>query len=249
MARSTGPSGVSVSSKLLAVLACFDVERPTLTLSEIAELSGLPLSTARRLIMELTTWGGLERMSTGRYRVGLRLWEIGSSAARQRGLREAAPPYMQDLYEAAQENVQLIVLDGLEALCVDKIYGKRAVPTETDVGGRMPLHATGAGKAMLAFSPPELLHDAIEAGLTRCTPHTLVEPGRLAAALRKVRETGLAYSKEEKVFGAVSVASPILTHDQQLLGAVAIVARVGTRMDRLGPAVRTAALSISRVIG
>ncbi|MPZ93788.1 MAG: helix-turn-helix domain-containing protein [Propionibacteriales bacterium] len=249
MARSTGPAGVSVSSKLLAVLACFDVERPTLTLSEIAEAAGLPLSTARRLIMELTVWGGLERLPSGRYRVGTRLWEIGSSAPRQRDLREAALPYMQDLYEAAQENVQLIVLDGLQALCVDKIYGKRAVPTETDVGGRMPLHATGAGKALLAFSAPDLLHRAIEAGLTRCTPHTLVEPGRLAASLEKARETGLAYSKEEKVLGAVSVASPLIDRDRQLLGAVAIVAKVGTRMDRLGLAVRTAALSISRVIG
>lgn len=248
MARTTGPPGVSVSSKLLAVLGCFDVAEPALTLTEIAHRSGLPLSTARRLIAELTEWGGLERLPSRRYRVGIRLWAIGSSAPRQRDLRAAGRPFMQDLYQATRENVQLMVLDGLEALCVEKMYGKRAVPTDTDVGARMPLHATGAGKALLAFAPRQVLLDVIDGGLTPCTRYTLVEPGRLAAALKKIRKTGLAYSQEEKTYGAVSVASPILNADQQLLGAIAIVAKVGTPVDRLGPAVRTAALSISRVI-
>lgn len=247
MARTTGLPGISVSTKLLSVLDCFRQGRPTLTLSEIADLSGLPMTTARRLILELTAWGGLERLPQGSYRVGMRLWEVGSSAPRQRDLREAASPFMQDLYEAGQENVQLVVLDGMEALCVEKVFGKRAVPTEVDVGGRMPLHATAAGKVLLAFSPSQLLGDAISAGLTRCTPHTLVQPGRLTAAIRQTRRTGLAHSREERHLGAVSVAAPILDRDRNLLGAIGIVARVGTRMDRLAPAVRAAALTVSRV--
>jgi DNA-binding IclR family transcriptional regulator len=237
---------MSVSSRLLAVLDCFDTAHPTLTLTEISTKSGLPLSTARRLIQELTAWGGLEKLPDSRFRIGMRLWEIGSYAPLQRGLRDAASPFMQDLYEATQENVQLIVLDGLEALCVEKIYGSRAVSTETDVGGRMPLHGTGAGKALLAFSPHEVLLETIAAGLVRYTPHTLIEPGRLASALTKVRASGVAYSQEEKVMGVVSVASPIIGNQRELVGAVAIVARIGTRLDRLGPAVRTAALGISR---
>ena len=249
MARTTGPAGLTVSSKLLAVLDCFRMGQPVLNLTEIAELSGLPLSTARRLIVELTRWGGLERLPDGSYRIGIRLWEVGSSAPRQRDLREAASPYMQDLHEAGRENVQLVVLDGMEALCVEKVFGKRAMPMETGVGGRMPLHATAAGKVLLAFSPRQLLVDAIDAGLTRCTPHTLVEPGRLTAAIRQTRKTGMAHSREERHLGAVSIASPLLDRDKRLLGSIAIVARVGTRMDRLAPAVRTAALTISRIIG
>jgi len=238
-----------VSSRLLAVLDCFDSEHLTLTLTDISRMSGLPLSTARRLIQELTAWGGLEQLSDGTFRIGMRLWEVGSYAPQRRDLRQAALPYMQDLYEAGRENVQLIVLDSLDALCVEKIYGARAVPTETDIGGRMPLHATGAGKALLAFSPREVLLATIDRGLTRFTPHTITEPGRLAAALRKTRETGLALSREELHLGAVSVASPILDRKLQLVGAIAVVARVGPRFDRLGPAVRTAALSISRTVG
>lgn len=242
------PSGQSVPSRVFAVLDCFRHGKASMTLSEVATLSGIPLSTTRRLLLELTSWGGVERLPDGSYRIGMRLWELGSLAPRQRDLRDAASPYMHDLYEAAEENVQLCVLDGLEVLCVEKLFGRRAVPTETDVGERMPLHATAAGKALLAFSEPEILHAVVDGGLRRLTPNTLVEPGRLAAALQRTRETGLAYSFEERTLGVVSVASPMLRPDGRLLGAISIVARVGTRLDRLAPAVRTAALTISRAI-
>ena len=248
MAGGSASPGASVPSKLFAVLDCFRHGKPAMTLTEVAGLSGIPVSTARRLLLELTAWGGVERLPDGSYRIGMRLWELGSLAPGQRDLRDAASPYMHDLYAAAEENVQLGVLDGLEALCVEKLFGRRAVPTETDVGERMPLHATAAGKALLAFSPPDVLHAVIDAGLPRLTQNTLVEPGRLTAALQRTRETGLAYSFEERTLGVVSVASPMISPGGRLLGAIGIVARVGTRLDRLAPAVRTAALTISRAI-
>jgi DNA-binding IclR family transcriptional regulator len=248
MARTTGPPGWGVASKLFAVLDAFGADRPSLTLSEISQRTGIPLSTARRLIQELVVWGALERLPDGNYRIGMRLWEVGSLAPRQRGLRDAALPYMQDLYEAARQNVQLVVLDGVEALCVERIHGRRAVPTELDVGERLPLHATAAGKALLAFSSEDLLTRLREAGLTRFTPHTL-DMEQLKVELRRARRTGVAYSSEERTPGAVGVASPILDRRRKVLGAVGIVAHAGTQMDRFGPAVRTAAITISRVLG
>lgn len=242
-------AGVSVPTKVFAILDCFRHGKPALTLTEVATSSGLPLSTTRRLLLELTSWGGVERLPDATFRIGMHLWELGALAPRQRDLRDAASPYMQDLYEAAEENVQLGVLDGLEVLVVEKLFGRRAVPTETDVGERMPSYATAAGKALLAFSEPGVVQAVVDAGLRRHTPNTLVEPGRLAAALRRVRETGLAYSLEERTLGVVSVASPMISPDRELLGAISIVARTGTRLDRLAPAVRTAALTISRAIG
>lgn len=230
------------------MLATFDDQHGVLTLSDIARRSGLPLSTARRLVQELHAWGGLDRLPEGGYCVGMRLWEIGSCAPQHRGLRAAAVPYLQDLYAAARENVQLVVLDGSQALVVERIFGAGAVPTETDRGGRLPLHATSAGKALLAFAAPELVADVVARGLVRYTSHTVVEPGRLAAALRRVRETGVAYAREELVPGTVSVAAPVLERDGRLVAAVAIVARVGTRLERLGPAVRTATLGVARTL-
>ncbi|MBB2936517.1 DNA-binding IclR family transcriptional regulator [Amycolatopsis bartoniae] len=247
MAGNSASPGQSVSGRLLAVLDCFDVAHPTLTLTEIADRAGLPLSTARRLIAELVAWGGLERLPDGRhFRIGIRLWRIGSLAPRQRVLSEAAFPFMQDLCEATRENVQLAVLDDGEALCVEKISSRQAVPTATLVGGRLPLHATAVGKVLLAFSPPQVWRDLATAGLPALTRNTIVQPGRLASALEAVVEQGIAYSYEEMTLGAVSVAAPIRDASGTVQGALGIVTHSHLRVDQLGPAVRTAALGISR---
>ncbi|MGI5347281.1 IclR family transcriptional regulator [Streptomyces sp. CA-250714] len=251
MAGRTNSPGQSVSRRLLAVLDCFDVAHPALSLTEVAKQSGLPLSTARRLITELCDWGGLERLDDGRYRIGIRLWTIGSLAPQQRDLRAAALPHMHDLFQATQENIQLTVLEGHKALCIEKISSDRAVPTQTHIGGRLPLHCTGVGKALLAFSGRELFASVTEAGLTRMTPHTIIQPGRLAAALAEVRRAGVAYAFEEMSLGAVSVAAPVLGLDGRARAALGIVAHSHaaadrTAVDRLAPAVRTAALGIAR---
>ncbi|GHJ26683.1 hypothetical protein TPA0910_11160 [Streptomyces hygroscopicus subsp. sporocinereus] len=246
MAGRTNAPGQSVSQRLLAVLDTFDVAHPALTLTEVATRSGLPVSTARRLINELRAWGGLERLGDGRYHIGMRLWTVGALAPRQRGLREAALPYMHDLFQATQENIQLTVLEGTQALCIEKISSTKAVPTLTHIGGRLPLHATGVGKALLAFSGEELFSSVTEAGLARMTPHTITQPGRLAAALAEVRTSHVAYSYEEMTLGAVSVAAPVLGLNGRVLAALGIVAHSRAALDRLTPAVRTAALGIAR---
>ncbi|GAA4499811.1 IclR family transcriptional regulator [Actinoallomurus oryzae] len=231
------------------MLGCFDLDRPALTLTEIARLSGLPLSTARRVIGELVEWGGLERTPDRRYRVGIRLWQVGSLAPQQRVLSEAALPFMQDLCAATQENVQLAVLDRREALCIEKISSQRAVPTATQVGGRLPLHATGVGKVLLAFSAPAVLKEVVDDGLVALTRHTIIQPGRLAAALEIVREQGVGYSYQEMTLGAVSVAAPILDASGEVRGALGIVTHSRAALRRLAPAVRTAALGVSRRVG
>lgn len=250
MAGNSASPGQSVSRRLLAVLDCFDVAHPALTLTEIATRADLPLSTARRLIGELVAWGGLERLPDGRhFRIGIRLWRVGSLAPQQRVLSEAALPFVQDLCEASQENVQLAVLDNGEALCIEKISSQRAVPTATRVGGRLPLHATAVGKVLLAFSPPQVWREMSTARLAVFTRHTIVQPGRLAAVLAEVVEEGVAYSYEEMTLGAVSVAAPVHDCSGVLQGALGIVTHSHRRVAQLGPAVRTAALGISRRLG
>lgn len=247
MSGNLGTPGTSVSSRLLSVLECFDVATPQMTLTEISAKTGLPLSTTRRLLAELTEWGGLERLVDNRYRIGVRLWTIGSLAPQQRGLREAALPLMHDLYTATEENIQLVVLDGYEALCIEKIAAASAVASRTAVGGRLPLHATAVGKCLLANSPRELYVEVAKRGLTRQTKYTITEPGRLANGLREVRRTGVAFSREEMSLGAVSAASPIIAGGGVLMGALGIVAHSTKQLKHLGPAVRTAALTISRM--
>ncbi len=188
---STRWQGRSVISKVVSLLDAFSPDAPEMSLGELARVTGLPVSTTYRLASELVAWGGLERAEGGTgYRVGMRMWELGALAPRSAGLREVALPYMQDLYEATRENVHLAVLDGQEALYVDTIAGRAAVAVRSRRGGRLPLHATGVGKVLLAHAPPELLRELVDTGLRRYTPHTVVAPGHLRRALGEVRRTG-----------------------------------------------------------
>src|ERR1041384_6698102 len=97
----------SVASRVFRLLDAFSAARPALSLSELSAVTGLPLSTTHRLVAELTTWGGLTRGSDGRYRIGLRLLEIGSLSPGSLSLRERAMPFLEDLYSATRQNVQL----------------------------------------------------------------------------------------------------------------------------------------------
>ena len=240
--------GRSVTSKVVAILDAFSADTPRLSLQALAERTGLPQSTTYRLATELVEWGGLER-GTGGYQIGLRLWEIGELARRGEQLRDLALPFMQDLYDATRENVHLAVLDGHEALYIEKITGRRATRVITRRGGRLPLHATGVGKVLLAHAPEELVAEVLSNSLKRYTAHTIVMPAQLRRKLADVRRAGLAFAFEEMTVGSVSVAAPIFSSPDTVVAALALVVRASRNdVKRLAPAVRATAISLSRIV-
>jgi DNA-binding IclR family transcriptional regulator len=242
------PSGRSVTSKVVAILDAFSADTPRLSLQGLAERTGLPQSTTYRLASELVEWGGLER-GAGGYQIGMRLWEIGELARRGEQLRDIALPFMQDLYDATHENVHLAVLDGREALYIEKISGRRSARVVTRRGGRLPLHATGVGRALLAYAPHDFIADILSNDLKRFTPHTVVAPALLRRKLAEVRRTGLAFAFEEMSLGSVSVAAPILSGPDTAVAALAVVVRSSRKdVQRLAPAVRATANSLSRIL-
>ena len=244
---STEWRGRSVISKVVALLDAFSPRAAELSLNELAQRTGLPVSTTYRLVSELVEWGGLERVDGGGYRIGLRMWEIGALAPRGETLRDVALPFMSDLFEATRENVHLAVLDGAEVLYVEKLSGRTAMPVRTRRGGRLPLHATAAGKVLLAHAPESLLRATVAAGLRRYTAHTIIAPGHLRRALTEIRRSGIGYAREELTVGSHSVASAVLDADGAAVAALSVTLRAGrTDPRRLGPAVRTAAISVSR---
>ena len=236
--------GRSTIDRLLTLLDVFDGS--DLNLAEIAERSGLPLTTTHRMLAALEQWGGVERTPGGHYRIGVRLWELGTRAAVPSGLRETALPIMQNLYESTHENVQLAIRDGHEALIIERLTGLRAVRTVTEVGGRLPLHATGVGKLLLASAPADVLVRLQQRGLTRCTPFTMTAPGRLAAAISVARDTGLGTVHQEKTLGTSSVAAPVTDGGGRVWAALGVVAHSHVDVSRYVAAVRAAAGEISR---
>ncbi len=240
----------SVAAKVVAVLDAFRPDTHEMSLNELARRSGLAISTAYRHANELVALGLLESGEHGGYRIGLRLWEVGSLARRGLSLRELATPYMLDLYEATHENVHLAVLEGHEALYVRKTTGRQSVPVVTKEARRQPLHATGVGKVLLAYAPEPFVHEVVAEGLRAFTPHTIISPAHLFRALEAVRNNGFASSTEELTLGTVSVAAPVSSPDGTVVAALSLVCRSAhAEIDRLAPAVRTAAFGVSRSIG
>src|SRR5215467_7910252 len=174
--------GQSVTSRVLAVLSAFDDGHPRLRLSEVARRSGLPVSTASRLLAELVAGEALARRPDGRYEVGRRLWELGLLAPVNQELREVALPFIQDIHAATGDVVHIAVREGITALYVERVVGRGSVPVVSRMGSRLPLHATGVGKVLLAEAPPEVLAEAL-ANLTPVTRQTITEPGPPVAAL------------------------------------------------------------------
>lgn len=246
---STQWQGRSVISKVVSLLDAFGPATPELSLADLARITGLPVSTTYRLASELVEWGGLERADRTGYRIGIRLWELGALAPRAGTLREVALPFMQDLYEATHANVHLAVREGLEALYLDTISGHGSVRVRSRRGGRLPLHATGVGKVLLAHAPPEVLSAVVDSGMRRYTAYTVVAPGHLRRALAEVRRNGVAYAREELTLGSLSVAAPVMGRGDTVVAALAVVLDQGRGdLRRLAPAVRTAAISTSRAL-
>jgi len=238
----------SVTSRALALLGAFDPDHRRLTLSEMARRAGLPLATAHRLAGELTGWGALDRQPGGEYVVGRRMWDLGLLAPVQSGLRQAASPFLHDLYGTTLATVHLAVRDGSEVLYIDRLAGHVSVPVVSGTGSRLPMHATGVGKVLLAYAPDDVVVDVL-GRLTRVTPYTITQPARLLEQLRRVRTEGYATTGEEMSAGACSVAVPVRGPDGEVVAALGIVVPdLRRERARLVSALQVAAHGIARTL-
>lgn len=239
----------SVASRVFRLLDAFSEARPALSLSELSAAAGLPLSTTHRLVAELTTWGGLTRGADGRYRVGLRLLEIGSLSPGSLSLRERAMPFLEDLYWATRQNVQLAVRDELEAVYVERISARGAVSILTRVGSRMPLHATGVGLILLAHASNDVRERVFNAPLERFTEKTISTTRQLREVLAAARRDGYVVSDRQIEMITQSIAAPIRDASNEVIAALSIVVPIETDAHTLVPAVRAAGHGISRAMG
>ena len=249
MGTGTGDSLTS-TRRALAVLDCFAADTPALTLSEIARRLGLPVSSTHRQIKELVRWGALERDESGRYSIGLHLWEVGALAPRSKGVREAAMPFLEDLYEATHENVQVAILDGNEVVYVERLFSHHATRIIARPGARLPLHATGVGRVLLAHAGPDLVNEVLARPLKRYTEYSMVDPRELRRELATVRKAGYAISDRQFELVSTSVAAPICGAGNNVVAALSIIvpSRDGTARGFV-PAVVAAARGISRALG
>ncbi|MFK0007713.1 IclR family transcriptional regulator [Paenarthrobacter sp. NPDC090520] len=229
MAGNSSTPGQSVAAKLFLVLDAFAGERTVLSMSDIARFTALPTSTVHRLIQDMVTWGGLERTSGGGYAIGVRLWEIAARSNRSYGLREAAMPFLQSLWETTKAHVLIAVMDGTDALLIERIAGTRSVPAAGRAGGRLPLHASSSGKVLLAYAEPEIRDAVLASPLARYTTNTHTDPEVLRLELDRIKIDGVATSENELTPGSVSCAAPVFGPPEVGMAAVSLLSSPGIR--------------------
>ena len=235
----------TVTAKALSLLATFDPENSRHSLSEMARRAGLPVATAHRLANELVAWGALERVG-GAYVIGHRIWRLGLLAPVRQNITELASPYMQDVLFVTQNVVNLFILDGEEALLLERISGTRAGLPFRRVGARMPLHASAAGKVFMAFGPAHV-REMSGRRMEAQTEHTITDPVALKAELERVRSRGFATTNEEAGLDNYAVAVPVLMSNGTCTAALGVVAQGGPpSVGSVVPVLRIAARSIAR---
>lgn len=229
--------------RLSLVLDAFDGPG-RLTLAQIVRRTGLPRSSAHRMLERLVALKWLRRHGRD-YELGTRLMELGSIAVHQDRLHQAAIPFLHELHRATGFVVHLAILDGSDVLYLEKIGGVLAASIPTRVGGRQPANCTAVGKAILAFD--EAADITVPEPMPRKTRYSLATRAQLSAELAKVRAHGIAYEREESVPGIGCVAAPV----GDIGDAVAAVSVCGptdrmTFDHRLAGPVRMSALAIWR---
>jgi IclR family KDG regulon transcriptional repressor len=223
-------------------------------ISALAARLGLAKSTVHRLATTLVEYDILEQnRETGKYRLGLALFELGTLVRRKMDAVAESRAQMHSLVEVTGETVQLAILDHLSVLYVRIRESRQAVRMSSSVGSRAPAHCTGVGKSLLAHQPSEVVKQVMEQGLKRYTANTVTEPAALLEELAAIRQKGYAIDDEEIEVGLRCIAAPIRDHTGQVVAAISVAAPV-QRMSKKNvqttiPTVVAAAEAISRRLG
>jgi DNA-binding IclR family transcriptional regulator len=235
----------AVIDRISLVLDAFDGPG-RLSLAQVVRRTGLPRSSAHRMLERLVQLRWLRRHGRD-YELGMRLVELGSLAVHQDRLHSAAQPFLHELHRATGLVVHLAVLDGSDVVYLEKIAGGLGAAIPTRVGGRQPAHCTAVGKALLAFSDPDKLDDFDVDLLTRKTRYSISTRRQLTEELAAIRARGVAYERAESVAGFGCVAAPIGDPGDPI-AAVSVCGPLDRMAfdHRLAGPVRTTALGIWR---
>lgn len=215
-------SGDSMTERIVRVLDSFTTERTMQTATEIARHSGLPTSSAHRIVGDLIDVGLLERDEEGRVRLGMRLWELalrGSSALR---LRQAALPHMERVQDQLREHTQLAVLEHDEALFLERLSHPDAGANITRIAGRLPVHASSSGLVLLAHADPAVRERVLAAPLRAVSRDTVTDAVALRSLLASIRRRG--YVTAPGTIEAVSTGVAVPVRDRgEVVAALSVV--------------------------
>ena len=230
------------------VLKAFSSRRRDYGVTELARTLGLTTSTVHRLLRTLAAEHLVEQdPETGRYRLGLAVYDLVAASSAGYDLSEAVLPPMTVLRNRVGETTQLAVLDGREVVYVERLQSMHSLRMFLDVGRRNWAHATSTGKVLLAHLDPAALDRTLDGWvLPSRTVHTVTDPAVLRRQLAQIRHQGWAHNVNESELGATSIGAPVRDVTGQVVAALSVVGPSG-RMDEDLTAIRHAVVEAAAV--
>ena len=240
--------GNSVLERAFRLLEAFGTGGESAGLATLAERSNLARPTAYRLLSQLCAMGMVSREGRN-YRPGLRLFELGALLPETVQVHDVTQRFERALYEITHETVHVGMRSGTDVLYLDKLCGNTPIAA-TRIGIRRPLYCTGLGKAILAASPPEVLHATLSGGLRSYTRYTITDERRLLTEIEQIRSQGAAFDRGEFHLGIQCVAAPVLGGSAGSMMAISVAGPAVPRfnIERLADQVSRAAASISSLL-
>ena len=237
----------------IRLLTSFSGEEDELGITTLATRLRLAKSTVHRLATTLTAAGFLEQSETGKYRLGVALFELGALVRRRMDVANEARPKLRELLEKTGETVQLGIVDHFSVLYVYEMESRHAIRMAAAVGARAPLHCTAVGKVLLAYQPPEYVKQVVAQGLKAHTPNSVTKREALIAMLADVAEREHAIDDEESEEGLRAIAAPVRNHTGNVIAALGVAAPVQRMtkkdMQTCVPSVIATAAAVSARLG
>jgi IclR family acetate operon transcriptional repressor len=192
--------------------------------SDLARTLGLSKSTVQRCLVTLqqTGWLRPESAQSSRWVITAKSFTLGRNAGDTADLVSSARPVMETLREQTGESIHLVIADGSNAVLLERLESPRAVRVFVRLGESGPLHLTATGKAILAFSRPEIRDGYLSRGLAGLTPHSITDPAELRRELDRIRACGYAISVNERSEGASAIAAAVLNCAAPVAAAISI---------------------------
>jgi DNA-binding IclR family transcriptional regulator len=250
MARTGKPAVRQVAAVERAIAVLDALEDGELGTNEIARRAGLNASTASRQLATLVAGGLVEHVAgTGRYRLGLRLVELGNAALGRLDLRELARPHLQALVDETGETATLSVPGERDAITVDFVQSPRSVRSVAQLGRPSVGHATAAGKVVVAFGGHALGTRPLEP----FTERTIVDVEELGRELERVRRDGMARATDEREVGLSAIAAPVFGPGSELAAILGVQGPSdrfrGATLDAAMPRLVAHAEALTRALG
>lgn len=214
---------VEVVTKVVSILNQM-LERGPMSAAALAEQIHEPRSTVYRLLRSLQQVGLIEPApQRGMFQLGLHLFRLGSAAVSRFDERQVALPVMESMHAETGETIYMLVRHGMQAVCIERIEGKRVQLLATRLGGTNPLHVGAAPRLLLAAQSEAFWEQYLQSGpLVATTEKTLVKPKELLARLRKIRKQGYEISDGDFTAGIAAIGAPVFDFSGKVRAALSI---------------------------